>query len=231
MALLQVVKDVCAVVGVAVPQSVFSNITGNRTMQEMLSLANEMAQRIAYDNCDWMALEAGSIFTGDGVSERFPLPANYKRMRLNTNVWRSSSPGQPMRFIADSEEWMRRTSYDGRGEWLLGGGDMRIRPTLPVGITASFLYLDKNCINLASGGRGDVFMSDTDTFVLDERVLKLGMIWQWKAQKGASYAEDMGTYGDALGYAMGHDRPAPIILGRSPISASATVAYPWPVPT
>ena len=44
MTLLSVVKDVCAVVGVTVPQSVFSNITGNRTMQEMLALANEMAQ-------------------------------------------------------------------------------------------------------------------------------------------------------------------------------------------
>jgi len=47
--LLTVVQDVCAAVGVAVPQSIFSGITGNRTMQEMLALANEMAQRIAYD--------------------------------------------------------------------------------------------------------------------------------------------------------------------------------------
>jgi DNA-binding IclR family transcriptional regulator len=53
MTLLSVVKDVCAVVGVLVPTSVFSNITTNRTMQEMLALANEMAQRIAYDTRDW----------------------------------------------------------------------------------------------------------------------------------------------------------------------------------
>ena len=44
MTVLSVVKDVCAVVGVTVPQSVFSNITGNRTMQEMLEKANETAQ-------------------------------------------------------------------------------------------------------------------------------------------------------------------------------------------
>ena len=36
---------------------VFSGITGNRTMQEMVSLANEMAQRIAYDNRDWTRLK------------------------------------------------------------------------------------------------------------------------------------------------------------------------------
>ena len=41
----------------------------------------------------------------------------------------------------------------------------------------------------------------------------------------------MGTYGDALTYAMGHDSPAPIILGRKPISAAANMAYPWTVPT
>ena len=52
MTLLTVVKDVCSVVGVVQPSSVFTNITGTRTMQEMLSLANEMAQRIAYDTRD-----------------------------------------------------------------------------------------------------------------------------------------------------------------------------------
>ena len=41
-------------------------------------------------------------------------------------------------------------------------------------------------------------MADGDSFVLDERLLKLGMIWQWKANKGSPYAEDMATYGDAL---------------------------------
>jgi hypothetical protein len=52
------------------------------------------------------------------------------------------------------------------------------------------------------------------------------MVWQWKANKGTSYAEDMGTYTDALAVAMGHDSPAPIIVGRRPISASARTAIP-----
>ena len=41
----------------------------------------------------------------------------------------------------------------------------------------------------------------------------------------------MGTYGDALTYAMGHDAPAPIIIGRRPISANARYAYPFEAPT
>jgi hypothetical protein len=107
--------------------------------------------------------------------------------------------------------------------------------TLPVVIspaqTATFNYLDKNCIKLASGGYGDRFMADGDSFRLDERLLKLAMIWRWKSQKGTAYAEDMSTYGDALNALSGADQPAPIIIGRVPMMRGVSLAYPWPVPT
>jgi hypothetical protein len=203
-------------------------------MQEMLSLANEMAQRIAYDTRDWTKLKVTQTFVGDGVAQTFPLPANYKRMVLTANVWSSQTALMPMEFIPDIDEWMQRRAlnrYNQRGEWTMLGGQMLIFPVMPVGQTATFAYIDKNCIDLSSGGRGDEFLNDGDSFTLDERVLKLGMIWQWKAQKGSAYAEDMGTYGDALTYAMGHDQPAPIILGSRPMSSATNIAYPWPVPT
>jgi len=252
MSLLSVVKDVCAVVGVAVPQSVFSNISGNRTMQEMLALANEMAQRIAYDTRDWTLLRTTHTMVGDGAfvppypvppdteppdtvhtfvgTTAFPIPADFKRLMLTSNVWRTSSTQQPMTFEPDTDEWVRRrlsNSSSAFGEWTLLGGQMHIFPVMSVGVSAYYSYLHKNCIKLNSGGDGDQFMSDNDSFALDERLLKLGMIWQWKAQKGASYAEDMGTYADALTYAMGHDSPAPIIIGRK-VSSWSKASAPWP---
>ena len=233
MTLLSVVKDVCAAVGVPVPTSVTTNITAYRTMQEMLALANEMAQRIAYDTRDWTKLKKTCIFTGDGIKTAFDLPANYKRMLLTSNVWRSTSALQPMTFIPDTDQWMQRRAqnwFSPWGEWTMLGGQMLIQPVLGVGITASFAYIDKNCVSLTSGGFGDTFVNDGDSYALDERLLKLGMVWQWKANKGTSYAEDMGTYADALAVAMGHDSPAPIIVGRRPMS-QGQVAYPWPVPT
>jgi len=232
MTILSVIKDVCTTVGVQQPQSVFSNIAGNRTMQEMVSLATEMAQRIAYDSRDWTKLKAVATFTGDGLATSFNLPANYKRMLLTSNVWRSTSTQTPMRFVPDTEEWLRRrasnATSNANGEWMLMGGKIHISPALAIGQTAYFAYLDKNCVALNSGGFGDEFLNDLDSFALDERVLKLGMVWQWKAQKGSAYAEDMGTYGDALTYAMGHDSPSPIIIGRKTIYGATD---PWPVPT
>ena len=234
MTLLSVVKDVCSVVGVSQPASVFQNIGGTRTMQEMLSLATEMSQRIAYDTRDWTRLKKVNVFPGDGVKTAFDLPANYKRMLLTGNVWLSTTALQPMIFIPDTDEWMQRRALNrlsAWGEWTIIGGQMLIWPAMGTGTTASFAYIDKNCVTLKSGGYGDAYVDDGDAFILDERLLKLGMIWQWKAQKGTAYAEDMGTYGDALQTAMGKDSPAPIIIDRGPASKTVNVAYPWPVPT
>jgi hypothetical protein len=235
MTLLSVVQDVCAVVGVTLPQSVFSGITGNRTMQEMLSLANEMAQRIAYDQRDWTKLKKTQVFNGDGVTQAFNLPANYKRMLLTANVWRSTSALQPMMFVPDADQWLQRRllgRYSAWGEWTMLGGQMLIWPVMGTGVSASFVYIDKNCISLASGGAGDNFMADSDGYLLDERVLKLGMIWQWKAQKGSPYAEDLGTYGDALTSIMGRDGPQPTIVGRRVASqVQRGTAYPGLIPS
>ena len=199
MTLLSVVKDVCAAVGVNVPTSVFSGIATNRTMQEMLSLANEMAQRIAYDQRDWTVLRNISLTTIVGGSGMpfFPLPVNYKRMLLTSEVWRSSNTMSPMRFIPDTNDWLQRRQrpVEGwhSGEWTIIGGDLYITPTIAADETGWFVYLDKNCINLGGGGVSDTFQNDNDSFRLDERLLKLGMIMQWKANKGNAYAEDIGA--------------------------------------
>jgi hypothetical protein len=128
-----------------------------------------------------------------------------------------------MLFIPDTDEWMRRrmeNQVDTWAEWTILGGQMHIYPVLAAGSDgvaaeqAWFAYLDNNCISYASGGTGTEFQADGDRFLLDERLLKLGMIWQWKAYKGGPYAEDVGTYGDAISKAMGTDSPGPIIVDR-----------------
>src|SRR4029434_10549876 len=231
---LVVVQDVCATVGVEMPTSVFTNINANRTMQEMVALANEVAQRIAYDTREWTKLKLQQVFAGDGVATGFNLPANYKRMLFTASVWRSTSTQQPMEFVNDTDVWLRRRAaneYNAWGEWTLLGEQMLIYPAMGVSVTARFPYLDRNCVRLNAGGYGERCVTDADSYRLDERLLKLGMVWQWKAQKGSPYAEDMGTFGDALQIAMGADKPAPIMVDRVPLSMSARIAYPWQVPT
>jgi hypothetical protein len=215
MTLLSVVKDVCMANGLAPPSSMFGTSTQPRTQAELLSLANEMAQRIAYDVREWRALKSICTITGDGAADRFPLPADFKRMLLTSQVYPSTSTNTPLKFVPDANEWLLRRInnwQDGWGEWTIIGDDMLIFPILQVGQSVTFAYLNKNCIRLSGGGYGDQFVNDSDSFRIDERLLKLAMIWQWKANKGSPYAEDMGTYSDALVNIAGADTPAPILV-------------------
>lgn len=236
MSLLSVVQDVCEVVGVERLPTIFGDVVNQRTQQEMLALANEMAQRIAYDSRDWVELITTTTLHGDGVTPSFPLPADYQRLLVDGNVWTSYSALIPLRFIGSYDEWLRRAAnnyWDNRGQYILIGGNIMIQPPLAAGATATFAYVRKPIINLAGGGVGVTFTSDADTFILDERTLKLGMIWQWKANKGSPYAEDMGTFSDALAMKMGSNQPAPVLINSYPISntINASVAYPWPLPS
>jgi hypothetical protein len=236
MPLLDVVQSACEFIGVEKPTGIFTNINNVRTQQELLACANETAQRTAYDFREWNALKLVATLAGDGVTDTFNLPANLKRMLLRSDVWRSSTPGVPMRFIPDLNEWIDRRNrnwFDNRGEWIIYGGQMHIQPIMGVGVNATFAYLDKNCIALHGGGNGTEFLDDADTYRLDERVLKLGMIWIWKSNKGSPYAEDLNTFGDALTMVAGADSPAPTLIGSAPASNAirASVAYPWPLPT
>lgn len=302
MSLLTVCQDVCAVVGVMRPASIFSGLMTSRTQQELLALANEMAQRIAADHREWTALYRVGTFTGDGFTNVFQVPVNFRRLLLTSNVYRSSFPQLPMTFLPNPDDVLQRqlTGYWYTASpgyfWIAADGfrfhpvlagpppidpfwanattyavNARVRdpdlgtywkavvahisaatgtfasdrlnnpsywgtttPLAPTGPpeTAKFIYLGKDCIvwNGASGGTvsGPEFQADDDVFYPDERVLKLGMIWQWKAQKGTPYAEDLGTYEDALDRLAGSDKPAPIIIGTKVISARANVAMPWP---
>jgi hypothetical protein len=221
MSLLTVVQEVCEVVGVERPTSVFAGISTNRTMQEMVALANEMAQRIADDTREWALMKAIGGFTGPG--DAFDPPIDFKRLLLTTQMWRSTQTMYPMLYISDSNEWLwrrLRNWADSRGEWTNFGGKIRMWPALAADQTVTYFYLSRNCVTLAAGGVGDAFQTDGDKFRLDERLLRLGMIWQWKANKGSPYAEDMGSWSDAMAIAFGTDKPAPIIIDKQDLSSS-----------
>ena len=92
--------------------------------------------------------------------------------------------------------------------------------------TARFYYLSRNCI---TNGSGDVavFGTDGDTFKLSERLLTLGIIWRWRAQKRLDYAEDLQNYQTALNEEIAKDKGArTIYMGRARLPGDAETAYP-----
>lgn len=228
MTILSVVQQMAAVVGIDVPSTVFG--ATDRELIELQDLANEMAQKIAFDGHDWTLLKTLGTLTGTGAATTFPLPSDYKRMVKKAKVWMSQIPTVPAEHIVDTDQWLG-IEVQSFGtltfRWTLIGSQILVKPAMANAATAKFYYLTNAIVDPVTGPNQTTFSLDTDTFVLDERMLKLAMIWQWRADKGLLYAEDMDNFEEAKAVLAGNDRGSvQLTVGRQRLPSSAKAAYP-----
>ena len=227
MTILTVMQAVTPVIGLTVPDSVISST--EREHVELTALANEMAKRIALAH-DWQLLSTVETITGDGSTEAHSLPSDYDRMPKRAQVW-SSSLETPLSRISSIDRWLGLDvqSYDYViNAWIIYGGQIHIKPALANAVTAKYFYQSNLIITPNGGGSNQTsFTNDGDTFRLDEDLLKLGMIWQWKANKGRPYAEDMANYEDRKERLIERDKGSRIHrMGRVRLPRGVDVAYP-----
>ena len=218
--ILSVMQRAAIPLGIMQPASVFGS--GDQFALELQRLVGEIAERIVQEH-DWQALKTVCKYTGDGVTEGFPLPADYLRMPIGGEVW-SSAYVNRMAHVPNSNDWLGlkvRQIQPTERAWTIIGDKMEFYPTLQTGEVAKFYYISKN---IRTGA--DMFTLDTEVFLLDDRLLELGMIWQGRAHKGLPYAEDMMNYELALAKAISRDKGARIIRQRSPWRETGTPAWP-----
>lgn len=194
MSVLSVARDAALSLGLEQPSVLFTNTT--RTWVEMISVINESARQILEDY-DWQRLKKVATVTGNGVDLSFPLPSNYDRMVADANLWGPTYTYYPSQQVQDFNLWLEMQSWSmetWQQHWSVFGGDLNIMPILPLGETLTYGYISNDIVN----GSQSEFTADTDTFTLDERLLKLSVIWNWKANKGQDYAGDLQKYEEAM---------------------------------
>lgn len=226
MTLLSVCQDVAKVIAIDVPSIVASST--ERELVELLSVANMMAERISKGH-EWQLLSRIATITGDGAAEDFDLPPDYDRMLVKSQLW-SSSLETALTPITDLDRWLEldvQTFDFVINAWTIYGGQMHVKPALSTGVTAKYFYQSSLIVAQQSGGNKVSFTADTDEFRLSEELLKLGMIWQWRANKGLPYAEDMVNYEQLLARLVSRDKGSRMLrIGRARLPSDVTVAYP-----
>lgn len=221
---LQIVQSAAPKLGIAVPTALFSST--DRTEVELRSVLNEVAKRIVLKH-DWQVLKALETNTGDGSTEGFDLPSDYVRMPKDGEIW-SSEWQQPL-DLATSNEWLGlsvRQVDAVKGVYILIGGQIKFNPVLASGETAKWYYISGNFAVPASGANKGQFTADDDTFVLNDRVLELALIFEYRNRKGLDYAEDMANADDALQQAISEDKGARIVTQASRRKIYGRIAYP-----
>lgn len=194
---------------------------------ELSELATDVAAEIMKAH-DWQRLLALHDINGDGISTSYPLPADYDRMPLKGEIHSSSWNTWRYTPARDLDQWLDFTSGMGivsPGAWIILGGALQVWPATSDAIR--FYYVSKNVARSASNAPQAAFTSDTDRFVLPERLLTLGLIWRWRSQKRLEYAEDMANYERALAQEVARDKGSRILVsGNGRFPADVTVAYP-----
>lgn len=212
-----------------VPAAVFSST--DQVIIEMLDLARDVAEDIARAY-DWRDLTKIAVFTGDGSTTSFPKPADYDRMVQGEDIVDPPSWFWGYQPVVSVSEWLKRERYAwiSPGGWILLGGAFQFYPA-PTG-TAEFPYITKNWVLSANGTPKPAFTEDSDTFVLDESLLTLGLIWRYRAQKGLDYSEDMANYNSSLSQLMAKDKGSRVIRKHDRYTSfGGRLAWPWDLGT
>lgn len=226
MTILDVCKNVCIFIGHDVPTAVFPST--DREHIEMGVFANKIARDIAFEH-DWNIIEKTATITGDGVTQDFPLPADYSRMKKNANLW-SLDIVSPFSQIIDRDVWLGiTTSFPGTtiNSWSIIGGKISIMPAVPNGSQVKYLYQTNQIIVDENGVPKTSFTADTDRYLLPERMLEYAIIYKWRMNKGLPYAEHMMDYEKVKAEFIGSESGPRIIRGEySRLAYYADVAYP-----
>jgi hypothetical protein len=208
MTVLQVIQRTALRVGLEVPSVFFTNQT--RTWQEMQVLVNDCAKQIL-DEYDWQALKKVHTITGDGVAEDFPMPDDYDRMVRDAHFWTNFMPFWNAQNVGSVDSWLAMESANFFAMvvpmWIISAAD-----------TLKFFYISNYVVknSPAAAGTAAEFTADTQSFVLDERLLTHCLVYNWKQAKGLDYSADLQQYQDDMAYAIGKDKgPRIITEGRS----------------
>jgi len=93
-----------------------------------------------------------------------------------------------------------------RYRYRLRGGKLLVNPTPAAGHTWAFEYVSKNWLLGIDGTTYKQYATlDTDTILLPEDLVLMGLRWRWKKEKGLDYAEDFEEYENQIKTDLGRD--------------------------
>jgi hypothetical protein len=228
--ILGIIQETAPRLGLEVPDTVFSST--ERTQIELKRVVNATLDMIVRAH-RWQKLVQRATYSGDGSTTDFDLPADYGWMPDDQRIW--STTGQRTFLKCQSlDDWLAldvRNFNPGDNAWIIYGQQLHFTPALDDGEDAQHFYQSTAAVQPASGTAKSTFTLDTDTFRLDDELLRLGLIYRWKQYKGLPYAEFMNDYEILKEKLIGRDKGATMLRqGKFRMPRDAAFAYPLNVP-
>lgn len=226
MSVLEVCQRVSSVIGIERPSAVFG--ATDRELIELGDACNDVVEMLV-DWTDWPELLVRQTETGDGSTEAFALPTDFKRLPTPGRIWTSRLQYSYDR-VDSIDQWneilVRDYDYVS-GVWITFGGNINIKPAPTATETISYFYVSKNIVQNSGGTPKALITADDDQLRIPERLLRLGVIWKWFENKKLPYEEHMNDFMEAVeAEAHAQRMPEIITVGRMRIERGTKTAYP-----
>lgn len=192
MSLVSIIQDAADVLGLTRPSTVFSST--DPAIITLLGLA-QVEGKSLYDRHTWEVLQTEYTFsTADGTAS-YALPDAFDAIIKDTVFNRT----RRRRMVGDlsPEQWQETQASlvtMVNPAFRIRGSLFYISPTPSSIETIAYEYMSKNWCQ-SSGLTGQSrWAADTDTGVLNEHLMMLGIVWRFKSAKSLDYAEAMNDY-------------------------------------
>lgn len=186
---------------------------------QLLALAKRELKNLA--RCyPWKVLTAEQTFTmttGQSV-QTGAIPSDFWCFKNftwwdRTNEWRLRGPSTSNQWQVLRSGIVQQTPR----KWIrVRGSDLLAHPNPDTADTVAFEYVSKNLVDSDGDGAADAltWAADTDTSVLDEDLLTMGVHWRYLRAKGLPYADEKTEYDDEVALTKARDG------GHGPVSLS-----------
>lgn len=193
MSLLTICQNAADRIGITRPSSVV-NSTDQQSLR-LLGYAQQEGKDLAR-KYDWQVLTKEQTFTATATeTQSSALPSDFDRFIAETFFNRTRK--RPVYGPLNANEWQFAKSvvatviiesFRQRGDSIL------MTPTPTAGDTYAFEYVAKNWCQSSAGAAQSAWASDTDTGILNEELMTLGVVWRFKKGQGFDYDEDFRSY-------------------------------------
>lgn len=199
MSLLTVVKTVMDSNGwPAVVNAVSSSQDQN--MRQALALSNKALKTLSYKK-PWPVLTKDYTFqTSPGVTA-YPLPPDFHHLVSPSAV--DATTYYQIKGAMTPIQWYRY-SFNGGMTWITGfridavHNQLLLTPAPGGTDKLAYMYITNLIAKDANGVPITGYAQDTDTAMVDEELVELGLSWRWRQKKGLDYTAEMAEYNGTL---------------------------------
>ena len=219
MTLLTICQDAANLIGITAPDAVTSS-TDTSTIQ-LEACANQEG-RSQVQKYSWEVLiQEGSHTTiaAESQGAMTTIATDFGRFS-NQTLWNRTTDRRYYGPIT-AAKWQQILAVVSGGitnYFRIRGGNLLMHPTPTAGESVKFEYVSKNWVDTSGGStaNADKFSGDSQTTVLEEELVVLGVVWRFVKLKGLPDDQQFVAYQTRMAEYSNHDGASPILRMAGP---------------